>query len=51
MIVLGLILLIFGYLLHISILWTIGFILLMVGIVFLVLGQAGRAVGGRKYWY
>lgn len=51
MIVLGLILLIVGYLLHISILWTIGIIVLIVWIIFLVLGQMGRAVGGRKYWY
>jgi hypothetical protein len=51
MIVLGLILLIAGWLLGISILWTIGIIVLIVGIVFLILGQTGRAVGGRKYWY
>ena len=51
MIVIGLILLILGWLLGISILWTIGIIVLVVGIVFLVLGQMGRAVGGRKYWY
>jgi hypothetical protein len=51
MIVLGLILLILGVLLDIGILWTIGVIVLLVGLVFLVLGQMGRAVGGRKYWY
>jgi hypothetical protein len=51
MIVLGLILLILGWILGISILWTIGLIVLIIGIVFLVLGQTGRAVGGRKYWY
>ena len=51
MIALGLILLIVGYLVHISILWTIGIIVLIIGVVFLVLGQMGRAVGGRKYWY
>ena len=51
MIALGLILLIVGYLVHISILWTIGIIVLIIGLVFLVLGQMGRAVGGRKYWY
>jgi hypothetical protein len=44
-------LLILGWLLGISILWTIGLIVLVIGIVFLVLGQTGRAVGGRKYWY
>jgi hypothetical protein len=40
-----------GILLDIGILWTIGIIVLLVGLVFLVLGQMGRAVGGRKYWY
>jgi hypothetical protein len=51
MIVLGLILLILGWVLGIGILVTIGIILLIVGVVFLVLGQMGRAVGGRKYWF
>ena len=51
MIVLGLILLILGWLLGISILWTIGLIVLIIGIVFLVLGQMGEALAGRKYWY
>jgi hypothetical protein len=51
MIALALILLIVGYLVHISILWTIGIIVLIIGLVFLVLGQMSRAVGGRKYWY
>jgi len=51
MIILGLILLILGWVLGISILWTIGNIVLIIGIVFLVLGKTGRAVGGRKYWY
>jgi hypothetical protein len=51
MIILGLILLILGWVLGISILWTIGIIVLIIGIVFLVLGQMDRAVGGRKYWY
>ena len=51
MIVIGVILLILGLLLDIGILWTIGIIVLIVGIIFLVLGQMGRAVGGRKYWF
>jgi membrane protein implicated in regulation of membrane protease activity len=51
MIVLGLILLILGWVLGIGILVTIGIIVLVVGLVFLILGQTGRAVGGRKYWY
>ena len=51
MIVLGLILLVLGFLLKISILWTIGIIVLVVGLVLLLLGATGRAVGGRKHWY
>jgi hypothetical protein len=51
MIVLGLILLILGWVLGIGILVTIGIILLVIGVVFLVLGQMGRSVGGRKYWF
>lgn len=51
MIALGVILLVLGFVLHISILWTIGIIVLIVGIIFFILGATGRAVGGRKYWY
>jgi hypothetical protein len=49
--VLGLILLLLGYFLGISILWTIGVILLVVGAVLFVLGRTGHAVGGRNHWY
>jgi hypothetical protein len=51
MIVLGLILLIIGFLAKIAILWTIGIILLVIGLILLLLGMAGRTVGGRKHWY
>ncbi len=51
MIILGVILLILGFVLGIPILWTIGIILLVVGAIFWILGATGRAVGGRKYWY
>lgn len=51
MIVLGLILLVVGYLLGLSILITIGAILLVIGLVLLLLGGVGRPVGGRRYWY
>lgn len=51
MIVLGAILLILGFVLKISILWTIGIILLVIGAIFWILGATGRAVGGRKVWY
>jgi hypothetical protein len=51
MIVLGIILLLIGWLANISILVTIGVIVLVVGLVLLLLGATGRAVGGRKVWY
>ena len=51
MIVLGLVLLLLGFLLKISILWTIGIVLLVVGAVLFVLGATGRAVGGRRHYW
>jgi hypothetical protein len=51
MIILGIILLVAGFLLKISILWTIGIILVVVGLVLTLLGSAGRAVGGRRTYY
>jgi hypothetical protein len=51
MLILGLILLLLGFLLKISILWTVGIILLLVGAVLFILGSTGRAVGGRRHWY
>jgi hypothetical protein len=50
-IVLGLILLLLGFLLKISILWTLGIVLLVVGAVLFVLGSTGRAVGGRRHYW
>lgn len=51
MIVLGIILLILGYFLHVAILTYIGVVLIVIGAVFWILGSMGRAVGGRKVWY
>ena len=51
MIILGIILLIVGFLLKISILWTIGIIVLVIGLILLLLGSMGRAVGGRRHYF
>ena len=51
MLVVGLVLLLIGIFAHISILTTIGIILLIVGAVFLILGSVGRPGAGRRYWY
>jgi hypothetical protein len=50
-IILGIILLLIGLLAKISILTTIGIIVLIVGLVLLLLGSTGRAVGGRKHFF
>ncbi|MGW2820382.1 DUF6131 family protein [Streptomyces sp. NPDC001443] len=51
MLILGIILLVVGFLTGISILWTIGIILLIVGVILWILGTAGHAVGGRRHYW
>jgi hypothetical protein len=50
-IILGVLLLLVGWLTGLSILYTVGSIVLIVGIVFFILGNVGRPVGGRKVWF
>ena len=47
MIVLGIILLVVGFLLGIGILWTLGIILVVVGVILELLGAVGRPVMGE----
>ncbi|MGW2254275.1 DUF6131 family protein [Kitasatospora sp. NPDC001660] len=51
MIVLGVILLIVGFVTGIGILWTIGIILAVIGLILWVLGSVGHAVGGRPHYW
>lgn len=51
MIILGVILLIIGFIAGIAILWTIGIIVLVVGVILALLGMAGHAVGGRRHYF
>lgn len=51
LIILGIILLIIGFIAKIAILWTIGIILLVIGAILFLLGSMGRAVGGRRHYY
>lgn len=51
MIILGIILLVIGFLTGISILWTIGIIVLVVGAILWIAGAAGHAVGGRRHYW
>ena len=51
MIILGVILLLIGIFANITILTTIGIILIIIGVVLFILGRMGTAVGGRTHWY
>lgn len=51
MLILGLVLLVVGFVTGISILWTIGVILLVLGAVFWILGSMGHAVAGRRHYW
>jgi Family of unknown function (DUF6131) len=50
-IVLGVVLLLIGFVAKMPILWTIGIVLVVVGAVLFLLGSAGRAVGGRRHYW
>ena len=51
MIVIGVVLLVLGLLLGFGLLTTVGLILLVIGAVLMLMGHAGRGVGGRSHWY
>jgi hypothetical protein len=53
MIILGIICLVLGWLLGLSILWIIGVVLLVIGLILLALSFTGGAVagGGPSPWY
>lgn len=51
MIVLGIILLIIGFLAGIPIVWTLGLIAIVIGLILAIAGGLGHAVGGRRWYY
>jgi Family of unknown function (DUF6131) len=51
MIILGIILLIIGFVAKIAILWSIGIAVLVIGLILVVLGMAGHAIGGRRHYW
>ena len=51
MIVLGVILMIIGFIASIPILWTVGIILAVIGVILALMGSAGRGFGGRRHYY
>jgi Family of unknown function (DUF6131) len=51
MIILGLILLIVGFVVKIAVLWSIGIVVLAIGLLLALLGATGRAIGGRRHYW
>jgi hypothetical protein len=51
MILLGVVLMIIGFIAAIPILWTVGIILAVIGLVLALMGGMGRAVGGRRHYF
>lgn len=51
MLLVGVILLVIGFVTGISILWTIGLILVVIGAILWILGAMGHAVGGRRHYW
>jgi hypothetical protein len=50
-IILGIILLVVGYVTGIPIIYSIGGLLVLIGVILWILGAVGRPVGGRKVWF
>lgn len=51
MIVLGVVLLLIGFVARIPIVWTLGILALVIGAILAIAGIAGREIGGRRHWY
>ncbi len=51
MIILGVILLIIGFIAKVAIIWTIGIIVVVIGAILVLLGAVGHAVGGRRHYF
>jgi hypothetical protein len=50
-VIFGLIILLIGFVTGVPIVWTVGMIVLVVGLVLWALGTMGHAVGGRRHYY
>jgi hypothetical protein len=51
LIILGVLLLIIGFIAAIPIIWTIGIIVLAIGAILALLGMTGHAVRGRRHYF
>jgi hypothetical protein len=51
MIILGVILLVIGFVAGVAIVWTVGIIVVIAGAILALLGMVCHSVGGRRHYY
>jgi uncharacterized membrane protein HdeD (DUF308 family) len=51
MIILGVILLIIGFVAKIAIIWALGILAVVIGAILAIVGGLGHAIGGRRHYY
>ncbi len=51
MIILGIVLLVIGFLTGLAFVWSIGVVVLVIGLALWLLGALGHAVGGRRHYF
>jgi len=51
MIIVGALLMLVGFLIGVPLLWTLGVIVVTIGIVLWILGAMGHMVGGRRHYF
>jgi Family of unknown function (DUF6131) len=51
MIVAGIVLLVIGVFSRIGIVWTIGLVVLLLGLIAVLMGATGHGVGGRRHYF
>jgi Family of unknown function (DUF6131) len=51
MIILGVVLLLIGFIFAVPIIWTLGIIAVVIGAVLALVGVAGHEIGGRRHYY
>jgi Family of unknown function (DUF6131) len=51
MVAVGIVLILLGWLIGSSFLWSLGSFVLVIGLVLMLLGALGHAVGGRRHYF
>lgn len=51
MIVLGVVLLLIGFIAKVAIIWTLGIVAVVIGAILAIAGVAGHEIGGRRHYW